>query len=149
LFVQNSKNKTKKTQKKKKTGFYFCSSDGIKVGYARQANMKTGLVGGEGWFQTKLSGTGWAVINIPVPPAEVQKFELKNDTLQVDGTFAILRRGDIKFTVQRSAKGFINTMASGEGLLQTFVGTGEVWICPTLQSYAPFSPFGAYSSPSV
>jgi len=33
------------------------------------------------------------------------------------------------------SKGIIGTMASGEGLLQTFKGTGEVWIAPTQTIY--------------
>jgi len=54
----------------------------------------------------------------------------------VDGNFALLRRGDIQFSVEMSSKEIINTMASGEGLLQTFRrGTGEVWLAPTQAVY--------------
>jgi uncharacterized protein (AIM24 family) len=37
--------------------------------------------------------------------------------------------------VEKSTKSFMGSMQSGEGLLQTFSGTGEVWLAPTQSVY--------------
>ena len=93
------------------------------------------LFGKETFFQTKLSGSGVVVLEIPVPETEIIKVKLINDTLKVDGNFAILRSGNLEFTVEKSAKTLIGTGTSGEGFLSTFRGTGEVWLLPTLIAY--------------
>ena len=94
-----------------------------------------GIAGGEGWFQTKVSGTGIVVLFSPVPMTEVQEFPLNNDKLSVDGNFALMRTAGVSFSVERSSKSWIATSVSGEGLLQTFTGTGTVWIAPTQGVY--------------
>ena len=93
------------------------------------------MLGGEGLFQTKISGTGWAVMNIPVPASEVIRHTLNNEKLSVDGTIALLRKGAIEYRVEKSNKSILGSAISGEGLLQTFTGTGEVWLAPTQTFY--------------
>lgn len=112
-------------------GLFYCCEPSIEVGVYRQSNISAALKGGEGWFQTKLSGSGIAVLKTPVPAEEIIQLELNNERLQVDGNFALLRTGNIEFTVERSAKTFLGTVTSGEGMLQTFTGTGQVWLAPT------------------
>lgn len=114
--------------------FYACESD-MEVTAVVQKNITSAMFGGEGFFQTRISGTGIVVLTIPVPMDEVMVYNLENDELKVDGNFAILRRGNITFSVEMITKGIMGTMASGEGLLQTFKGTGEVWIAPTQTIY--------------
>jgi uncharacterized protein (AIM24 family) len=63
------------------------------------------------------------------------RIDLKDETLQVDGNFALMRTGRIEFSVEKSTKGIIGTLTSGEGLLQTFRGTGSVWLAPTQDIY--------------
>lgn len=116
-------------------GMFYCCENGISVEVSAQKNLSSGLFGGEGWFQTKISGTGLCVLAIPVPPAEVLKYELKNERLQVDGNFVFLRTASLNFTVGRSAKNFVGDFTSGEGALQTFEGTGIVWMAPTQYVY--------------
>ena len=60
---------------------------------------------------------------------------LNEDTLKIDGSFAILRSGDIEFSVEKSATSFIGSATSGEGLLNVYRGTGEVWLVPTKVIY--------------
>ena len=63
-------------------------------------------------------------------------FELiNNDVLKVDGNFAILRTGNIDFTVERSAQTLMGSAMSGEGLVNVFRGTGQIWLAPTLKVY--------------
>nr|ADI87702.1 hypothetical protein LW2_0270 [uncultured Nitrospirae bacterium MY2-3C] len=113
-------------------GLFYCCESSLQVGAASQKNLMTGLAGGEGFFQTLIKGTGICVLQSPVPLREIMQVQLDNDTLKVDGTFALLRIGDIDFTVERSTRTLLGSAASGEGLLQVFRGTGQVWLAPTL-----------------
>ncbi|MBD1370807.1 AIM24 family protein [Hazenella sp. IB182357] len=112
-------------------GMFYCCDSAIHVGLATQKNISSAVKGGEGLFQTKLSGTGICILKSPVPYQEIVKLELDNERLQVDGNFALLRSGNIQFTVEKSSKSIIGSVTSGEGLLQTFTGTGTVWLAPT------------------
>ncbi|MGD6816515.1 AIM24 family protein [Metabacillus sp. 113a] len=112
-------------------GMFYCCESTVEVGIESMKNLSSAARGGEGLFQTKLTGSGIIVLSSPVPANAVVKVDLNNDTLKVDGNFAILRTGGIQFTVERSAKGIIGSATSGEGYLQTFRGTGQVWLSPT------------------
>jgi len=124
-------------------GMFYAADSGVEVSVAMQSNISSAIFGGEGLFQTQLSGTGIVVLASPVPDAEVVKIQLTGaDTLQVDGNFALLRKGNVSFTVEKSTKGLLGTLTSGEGLLQTFRGQGEVWIAPTQAIYEQMAVFG-------
>lgn len=112
-------------------GMFYCSQGSVSVGLAMQKRFSTALFGGEGAFQLKVTGPGIVVFSSPVPESELMVFELNNEKLQVDGNFALLRTAGINFSVQKSARSIIGTFTTGEGLLQTFEGTGKVWIAPT------------------
>ncbi|MFH5184115.1 AIM24 family protein [Paenibacillus sp. TAB 01] len=114
--------------------FYACEST-ISVGVERMKNLSSAIAGGEGLFQTKLAGSGLCVLSSPVPDDEITKIQLNKEKLQVDGNFALLRRGNIQYTVEKSSKSIFGSLTSGEGLLQTFTGTGEVWVAPTQSVY--------------
>jgi len=112
-------------------GMFYCGEGTLDVGSALQKNVSSAIFGGEGLFQTRIRGTGICVLESPVPADEVVKIDLKNETLQVDGNFALMRTGQIDFSVEKSTRSLLGTLTSGEGLLQTFRGTGWVWLAPT------------------
>lgn len=114
---------------------FYCSIGNIEVKPVMQNSFSSAVIGGEGLFQTQITGTGAVVLAIDVPMDEIERFNLNNERVQVDGNFAILRSSSIKFTVQKSAKGLIGSALGGEGFLQTFEGTGMVWIAPTSPVY--------------
>jgi uncharacterized protein (AIM24 family) len=116
-------------------GMFYCGQGALDIGAALQKNVSSALFGGEGLFQTRIRGTGVCVLESPVPADEVMRIDLKDETLQVDGNFALMRTGRIEFSVERSTKGLLGTLTSGEGLLQTFRGTGSVWLAPTQDIY--------------
>lgn len=116
-------------------GLFYCAESSLDVGIAMQKNVSSALLGGEGLFQTQVRGNGIAVFELPVPASEVRCIQLNNETLKVDGNFALMRSGKIEFSVEKSSKGLFGTLSSGEGLLQTFRGTGRVWIAPTQSIY--------------
>lgn len=116
-------------------GLFFCAEDSVKVEAHKVESFSARMAGGEGRYQTKVSGTGIVVFRIPVPRAEIVELALNDETLQVDGSFALLRTGDVHFSVEKASNSLMGAMTSGEGLLQTFRGTGRVWVAPTQPLY--------------
>lgn len=114
--------------------FYACEED-IEVNAAMQKNISSTFLGNEGLYQTRIEGTGIVALRVPVPESEIFKCVLINDTLKVDGNFAILRTGNIEFSVEKSSKSIIGTAISGEGMVNVYRGTGEVWLMPTKSIY--------------
>ena len=107
-------------------GAYVCSDIAIEVGVWRNKALSA-LLGGEGWFQTSVKGTGKVVMQAP---GYVERIDLRGEKLSVDGKFAVARTAGLKFEVQKAAKSILGSMTSGEGLLSTFEGTGAVLIAP-------------------
>lgn len=107
-------------------GSYVCSDAAVEISAFRNKAVSA-LLGGEGWFQTSVKGTGQVVMQAP---GKVQRIELKGEKLSVDGRFALARTADLKFEVQKAARSIFGSVTSGEGLLSTFEGTGTVLIAP-------------------
>jgi uncharacterized protein (AIM24 family) len=108
-------------------GMFYCGQGALDVGSAVEKNVSSALFGGEGLFQTRIKGTGICVLKSPVPADEVMQIDPKDDeTVLVDGSFALMRTGRIEFSVEKSTRSLLGTITSGEGLLQTFRGTGSV-----------------------
>ena len=114
--------------------FYACE-EGIEVNAAMQKNVSSAFLGNEGLYQTRIEGNGIVALKVPVPESEIFKCILINDTLKVDGNFAILRTGNIEFSVEKSSKSIVGTALSGEGMVNVYRGTGEVWLIPTKSVY--------------
>jgi len=107
-------------------GAYVCSDSGIEVGaYVNKA--VSGLLGGEGFFQVQVEGTGKLVLQAPGP---VETIDLQEQRLTVDGSFAVARQAHLDFSVKKAAKGILSSMASGEGLVNVIEGKGRVLIAP-------------------
>lgn len=117
-------------------GLFYAGTSRLEVGAVRQKYASAALFGGEGMFQTRVAGDGVAVLYSPVPRQEVQCHELHNSKLWVDGNFALMRSESVEFRTEKSSKGLVSSSVSGEGLLQTYTGTGRVWIAPTQAVYA-------------
>ena len=116
-------------------GMFYCAQGSIEVKPILMKNVSSAVLGGEGLFQISLKGTGVVVLECPVPSCEIDVIELNQDTLKVDGNFAVLRSANIDFTVERSAKTLIGSAVSGEGLVNVYRGTGSVWLAPTIKVY--------------
>lgn len=117
-------------------GLFFCCSNKIEIASSMQKNVSSTLLGGEGMFQLSLKGSGIVVLELNVPESEIVKYDLKGGMeLKVDGSFVIARTSNIKFSVTKSDKSFINSAINGEGLLNTFTGEGTVWLAPTEPIY--------------
>jgi len=116
-------------------GMFQCCEGAVDVDVVRLKSISAALFGGEGLFQTKLTGPGLAVLESPVPLSEIKRIDLSDEKLSVDGNFALMWTDGVDFTVEKSAKNILGSVTGGEGLLHTFTGTGRVWIAPTESIY--------------
>ncbi|QDU26875.1 hypothetical protein ETAA8_19590 [Anatilimnocola aggregata] len=107
-------------------GSYVCSDQAVEIGVWRNKAFSA-LLGGEGWYQTLVKGTGKVVMQAP---GQVERIELRGEKLSVDGRFALARTSGLKFEVQKASRSLLGSVTSGEGLLSTFEGTGTVLIAP-------------------
>ena len=123
-------------------GAYICSDIGIEIGIFRNKGMSM-LAGGEGIFQTSVKGKGNVVVYSQGP---LQVIHLENDTLTVDGSFAVARDASLQFTTQLLGKG-LSKIAGGEGFVNIIRGTGRVYLAPVPNKLITLmnginSPFG-------
>jgi len=125
--------------------FYACE-EGIEVNATMQKNVSSAFLGSEGLYQTRIEGSGIVALKVPVPESEIFKCILINDILKVDGNFAILRTGNIEFSVEKSSKSIVGTALSGEGMVNVYRGTGEVWLIPTKNVYKELKMKGLNNS---
>ncbi len=112
-------------------GAYFASEMNVEIGSFTNKSL-SGLFSGEGFFQTKVSGFGKVVIYSNGP---LEMVELNNGKLVVDGSFAVARQASVQLSVARASKGIFGSMISGEGIVNTFTGTGKILIAPAANRY--------------
>lgn len=120
-------------------GMFYCAQGSVTVKAVAQRSLSSAVAGGESLFQQQLTGPGLVILESVVPMSEIDVMDLKNDTLKVDGNFAVLRSSTLDFTVERSAKTLLGSAVSGEGLVNVYRGTGQVWLAPTIKIYESFN----------
>lgn len=111
-------------------GLFLAADGNIEHSVVRRTNLSSALAGGEGLFNLCLKGKGVAVLESPVPREDLIEVVLENDTLKVDGNFAVAWSNSLEFTVERSGKSLIGSAAGGEGLVNVYRGTGKVLLIP-------------------
>lgn len=116
-------------------GMFYCAQGSVTVKAVSQRNISSAVAGGETLIQQQLTGPGIIILESTVPQDEIDIIEMQNDILKVDGNFAVLRSSSLEFTVERSAKTLVGSAVSGEGLVNVYRGTGQVWLAPTLKVY--------------
>lgn len=120
-------------------GAFLACETSVEVGAQIQRNISSALFGGEGLVQTRLKGSGMIALNSVAPIEEIMQITLKEgESMAVDGPFVLLRSASVKFTVGKSAKTWMGTAFSGEGLLQKFTGPGDIWLSPLQPIYNDF-----------
>lgn len=111
-------------------GLFLAADGNIEHTVVRRTNISSTLAGGEGLFNLCLKGKGVAVLESPVPREDLVEIVLENDTLKIDGNYAVAWSNSLNFTVERSGKSLIGSAASGEGLVNVYRGTGRVLMVP-------------------
>ena len=93
-------------------------------------SIGTALLSGEGLYNLCFTGSGVVALESHVPFEELVEYELENDVLKVDGDMAVCWSGSLNFTVEKATKNLLGSLASGEGLVNVYRGTGKVWVSP-------------------
>ncbi len=113
----------------------FLACDGtVKQGVTARKNISSAVLGGEGLFNLSLSGKGIVALESNVPEDELVEVHLNNDELRIDGNMAVCWSNSLEFTVEKATKSLIGSVASGEGLVNVYRGTGIVLMAPVTSS---------------
>lgn len=111
-------------------GMFLACESTVQQDVVMRSNLSSAVFGREGLFNLKLSGNGVVALESYVPREELIEITLENDTLKVDGNFAVAWSGSLEFTVEKSAKSLIGSGISGEGLVNVYRGSGKVLLAP-------------------
>ncbi len=117
-------------------GMFLACESKLEQKIVARSNLSSAVLGGEGLFNLSFRGSGIVCLESNFPRTELIEITLQNDTLKVDGNFAVAWSGSLDFTVERSGKSLIGSAASGEGLVNVYRGTGKVLMAP-LNGYTP------------
>lgn len=119
-------------------GLFLACDDTVDMKVTARSNLSSAMLGGEGLFNSTLTGKGVAVLESPVPKNELLVFDLDNDCIKIDGNMAIAWSQSLTFTVEKSTKSLIGSAASGEGFVNVYRGTGRILVAPvTAKPSAP------------
>lgn len=111
-------------------GLFLACDSTIQEEIVSRTNASSALLGGEGLFNLSLSGQGIAVLESSVPREELIEISLDNDEVRIDGNMAIAWSKSLQFTVERSTKTILGSLASGEGVVNVYRGTGKILMAP-------------------
>jgi len=107
-----------------KDGF-LAGADSVKI-ESKMQSLSRGLLGGEGFFILRMSGTGTLVLN---SFGAIHKVELKPDQEYiVDNSHLVAWTATTSYNIEKASAGWIASFTSGEGLVCRFRGPGVVYI---------------------
>lgn len=111
-------------------GMFLACEESVELSVVARTNFSSAALGGEGLFNTALRGKGIAVLESPVPREEIVIVDVENDEVKIDGSLALAWSETLKFTVEKSSSSLMGSVASGEGLVNVYRGTGRILIAP-------------------
>ncbi len=114
--------------------FLACEED-VELSVGARSTISSAVLGGEGLFNTVLSGDGVVAIESPVPKSELIEITMEDDTVKIDGNMAIAWSKELEFTVERTTATLVGSMAAGEGLVNTYRGSGKILIAPVRSNW--------------
>ena len=121
-------------------GMFLACEESVFLELDRRKNISSLAFGKEGIFNTRLEGTGVVALESPIPEEELIVIDLVDDTLKIDGDMAIAWSDTLDFSVQKATKTLIGSLASGEGLVNVYEGTGRVLIAPVRKNKGISTP---------
>lgn len=124
-------------------GMFYACSGSVKSNVVSRKNISSAILGGEGFFNLSLSGSGIAALESNVPYDELIEVELKDETLKIDGSLAVCWSTDLEFTVETATNTLVDSAVSGEGLVNVYRGSGKVLMSPVAPTA---SQYGATNS---
>ena len=119
-------------------GMFLACDSHVQNKIVARKNVSSALLGGEGFFNLSLHGTGTVALESNVPEEELIEIILEDDELKIDGNLAVCWSSDLDFTVERTAKTLVGSAVSGEGLVNVYRGTGRVLMSPVAPTSSLF-----------
>lgn len=119
-------------------GMFLACDSNVKHKVVARKNVSSAVLGGEGFFNLSLQGSGVVALECNVPEEELIEIELENDELKIDGNMAVCWSSNLDFTVERTTKTLVGSAVSGEGLVNVYRGTGKVLMCPVASTSSLF-----------
>lgn len=111
-------------------GMFLASEKSVQHKIVSRSNLSSAMLGGEGLFNLSLRGKGVIALESNVPYEELVEIKLEDDVVKIDGNMAIAWSNTLNFTVEKAAKGFIGSAATGEGFVNVYRGTGTILMSP-------------------
>ena len=127
-------------------GMFLACDGNVQSKVVHRKNLSSAALGGEGFFNLSLSGSGVVALESNVPENELIEVQLENDELKIDGNLAVCWSSNLDFTVERSTKTLIGSAVSGEGLVNVYRGTGKVLMCPVAPTGSLFAATSTMSA---
>lgn len=120
-------------------GGYLCGTPELDI--STQGSLKA-MFSGEDLFLQKISGTGTVFLN---SYGAVFEKELNGNSYIVDTGHIVAFEETISYKIKKASKGIFSSIASGEGLVCEYSGTGKIWVqtrnIPALASaISPYLP---------
>lgn len=111
-------------------GLFLAAEKSVNLAVKRRTNISSAVAASEGLFNTVLHGNGYICIESNIPLKELIIIEMVNETVSIDGPMAIAWTSSLDLRVEKSAKSFIGSAMSGEGLVNVYRGTGKILMAP-------------------
>ena len=119
-------------------GMFLACDSHVQNKIVARKNVSSVVLGGEGFFNLSLHGTGTVALESNVPEEELIEIILEDDELKIDGNLAVCWSSDLDFTVERTTKTLVGSAVSGEGLVNVYRGTGRVLMSPVAPTSSLF-----------
>ncbi|MBO4899640.1 MAG: AIM24 family protein [Lachnospiraceae bacterium] len=121
-------------------GMFLACDGAVDIRVSARTNLSSAVLGGEGLFNTTLIGQGVVALESPMPRDELFEVNLVDDVAKIDGNMAIAWTRGLDFTVERTTPTLFGSMVSGEGLVNTYRGTGKILVAPVQNNRGIASP---------
>ena len=119
-------------------GMFLACDSHVQNKIVARKNVSSAVLGGEGFFNLSLHGSGTVALESNVPEEELIEIILEDDELKIDGNLAVCWSSDLDFTVERTTKTLVGSAVSGEGLVTVYRGTGRVLMSPVAPTSSLF-----------
>ena len=119
-------------------GMFLACDSHVQNKIVARKNVSSAVLGGEGFFNLSLHGTGTVALESNVPEEELIEIILEDDELKIDGNLAVCWSSDLDFTVERTTKTLVGSAVSGEVLVNVYRGTGRVLMSPVAPTSSLF-----------
>ncbi len=116
-------------------GRYVASEAGVDNGLAFKKSISSLLLSKDEVVRTRITGNGWCVVQSPIAASDVLRIDLVDQELRVDGDIVLFRKGQLDQKVSGATGDIPGLVTSGEGLVNVFRGTGQVWLAPAEHGY--------------